>query len=362
MDYEFDYLVFIGRFQPLHNGHLYVMNEALKKSKNLIILVGSAENPRSIRNPWTFDERREMIYGDLVRTPEIRDRVHVAPIRDITYNDQAWINQIQKTVDQIVLADLNQGSPHVHLHGLNNARIGLVGFQKDGSSYYLKKFPQWESYGIEDQHSTFDATGIRDAYFQSTPTIPDLVVPSATRNLLKKEFLYRPEFKTILNEYTAIRAYKKAWENSPFPPIFVTTDCVVIQSGHILLIRRGDFPGKGLMALPGGFLDANEKVKDCAVRELKEETRIADHHGEIPPAKLRSFITSQRVFDDPHRSTRGRTITHAFRFDLPEATSLYNVIGSDDAVHAEWVRLSDVKQDDMYEDHFHIIREMTGGV
>ena len=94
---------------------------------------------------------------------------------------------------------------------------------------------------------------------------------------------------------------------------------MVVQSGHILLVERGRMPGKGLLALPGGFVDASERIRDAAIRELREETGIADTKGSIPPAMLASFIEDSRtrIFDAPSRSLRGRIVTHAFLFRLP---------------------------------------------
>ena len=56
-----DYLVFIGRFQPFHNAHLRMVRSALARAGRLILLVGTADAPRSSRNPWTFAEREAMI-------------------------------------------------------------------------------------------------------------------------------------------------------------------------------------------------------------------------------------------------------------------------------------------------------------
>ncbi|NCV82699.1 MAG: NUDIX domain-containing protein, partial [Actinobacteria bacterium] len=73
-----------------------------------------------------------------------------------------------------------------------------------------------------------------------------------------------------------IASYKKQYESLPYPPIFVTADAVVIQSGHVLMIKRRSEPGRGLWALPGGFVNANtdKSVEDAAIRELREETGI----------------------------------------------------------------------------------------
>ena len=50
---QYDFAVFVGRFQPLHNGHQHVIDQALRSAKKLIILIGSADTARSIRNPFT---------------------------------------------------------------------------------------------------------------------------------------------------------------------------------------------------------------------------------------------------------------------------------------------------------------------
>lgn len=59
---KYDYVFFLGRFQPLHNGHLQVIKKAFELTDNLIMLVGSSNVSRSIRNPFTFEERKCMIW------------------------------------------------------------------------------------------------------------------------------------------------------------------------------------------------------------------------------------------------------------------------------------------------------------
>ena len=58
---RFDYLVLIGRFQPFHNGHLAVLQHALRLADKVIVLVGSAGQPRTTRNPFNAGERAVMI-------------------------------------------------------------------------------------------------------------------------------------------------------------------------------------------------------------------------------------------------------------------------------------------------------------
>jgi bifunctional NMN adenylyltransferase/nudix hydrolase len=162
-------------------------------------------------------------------------------------------------------------------------------------------------------------------------------------------WLKNPDIPTIKQEYKMVKKYKEAWKAAPFPPTFMTVDAIVVQSGHILLVKRGDMPGKGLWALPGGFLNQEETMLDGAIRELKEETKI-----KVPVPVLKGSIKESKTFDAPNRSSRGRTITQAFFIDLGVG-ELPKVKGADDAEKAFWVPFNQVKQEKMFEDHFHII-------
>ena len=338
--------VFIGRFQPFHIGHASVIRDALTKVDKLIVLVGSSDQARDTRNPFTFTERREMIRASF-GIEMIREELIVLPLRDHPYSDTAWVAEVQQTVADAI--------------GFNGTdsfedEILLAGYGKDASSYYLKLFPEWGNIQIDASEGTFSATDIRERYFQRIPIIADKILAPHVVNALES-FSYTDAFKALLAEKEYLDGYEKQWGRGPF----VTADAVVIQSGHILLVRRGDHPGKGLLALPGGFVNPDERVEDGAIRELREETKIADRKGEIPPAMLRSFIdrTTTRVFDDPNRSLRGRIITHAFLFRLPNATKLFHVKGSDDAEHADWYEIGTLKPDMFFEDHWSIIKQMA---
>lgn len=342
-DYQYDTLVFIGRFQPFHAGHQYVLEQAFKQARQVVVLVGSSNVHRSCENPWSFLEREAMIRDAVHNQNSLYQSLVVAPLGDYTYNDTAWVTAVQTAVNEATSF---------------NDKIGLIGFDKDSTSYYLRMFPTWEVVEIPSQYGTINATQIREQYFQQAPIISEFL-PDTVRIELRK-FALTETFKWLLTEYDYIRDYKKIWSNTPFPPVFVTVDPVVIQSGNILLVTRKDAPFAGSLALPGGFLNMNERLEDAVVRELKEETRIADNKGELPPAMLKSFITKREVFDDPNRSKRGRSITHAYLFDLPKKDDLYKVRGDDDAEHAAWYSLADLKTEDFMEDHAFIIQKMLG--
>jgi bifunctional NMN adenylyltransferase/nudix hydrolase len=156
----------------------------------------------------------------------------------------------------------------------------------------------------------------------------------------------------LVEEYAFIKAYKNRWATAPFPPTFVTTDAVVVALGHVLVIKRGRHPGKGLYALPGGFLDQTETIQNGCIRELREETNI-DTSKRI----LENSIRDEHVFDHPLRDPRGRTITHAYLFDI-DVPRLPAVDAADDASEAVWIPLQDLEsiEDKFFNDHAQIIK------
>jgi ADP-ribose pyrophosphatase YjhB (NUDIX family) len=64
-------------------------------------------------------------------------------------------------------------------------------------------------------------------------------------------------------------------------PRLVVTTIPITDDGHVLLIRRGFEPGRGLWAQPGGFLEVDETLGEGAVRETLEETGLLVEPGEI---------------------------------------------------------------------------------
>lgn len=349
MTKPYNVIVYIGRFEPPTRAHIENIRQGAEQADLLIVLIGSSEKARDPKNPFTYEERARMIMDGLkTDVPSISQGAVVCePLRDHMYNDSAWIAEVQSKV-------MFYASP--------TDRIALLGHVKDESSWYLQEFPQWGFVEVPSVPNV-NATDVRDIYFQeSTQALSEWnrariakVVPAGALAFLD-EFRGTETFQTLHTETLFVQKYKKAWEAAPYAPTFVTADAVVIQSGHILLVERGAAPGRGLLALPGGFINPHERVVDAAVRELREETKL-----KVPAPVLKGSITGSHVFDHPYRSLRGRTITHAFMFELAPGP-LPKVKGSDDAKHAFWKPLSEIvdAESQMFEDHFHIIKKMVG--
>lgn len=350
MEYAYDYAVFIGRFQPLHKGHTAVIDKALSIAKHVIVLVGSANLGRTIRNPFSYDERYQML--DAVYSSEVRrDRLIIQPLNDHTYHLDGWLEEVQTRVRDIVLAREVGWRDRGVRSNLNDSKVTLIGRSKDNTSFYLKLFPNWGSEDVfEESVAVYNATDLRNEYFTKpayySPSVP---VPVEVSNILSK-FRTTPEYENIRAEHEYCVNYKKPFEVLPYAPTFNTVDVVVKCSGHILLITRRARPGKGLLALPGGFLDPNETLLEGALRETNEETRFKNVE------QLKPYLVDQRTFDEPHRDPRGRFITQAFYFDLGNQCELPKVRGGSDASKAQWVPIADLRADNMFADHYFIVR------
>lgn len=333
-----DTLVFIGRFQPFHNGHKAVIDQALKQAREVVICIGSAFQPRSIKNPFTFEERRAMIQAEFSSYNGYNpSRLKIMGIMDRPYDDSAWVSSVQSTVDSV-----REGET-----------VGLIGHSKDSSSFYLKIFPKWNHHIEVDNVDDINATDIRQELCERDYSLND--VPHHTKLYILEWVSKNHDIREsiFIYEYNKIKRYKEdsAMTGFNFPSVFVTTDAVLTQSGHILLIKRGDFPFKDCWALPGGYLDSGVSIRDNMVKELREETCI-----KVPAKVLYGSIRGVDIFDMPERDPRGRTITHGFHIDMgfPDI-GLPKVKGGDDAKEAKWWPLGDVTSEMMAFDHYAII-------
>ena len=55
--------IVLGRFQPFHMGHARLVEAAIEHAQGgeVVVAIGSAQAEWESRNPWTYDERNEMI-------------------------------------------------------------------------------------------------------------------------------------------------------------------------------------------------------------------------------------------------------------------------------------------------------------
>jgi bifunctional NMN adenylyltransferase/nudix hydrolase len=335
---SYDVAVVIGRWQIVHKGHITLFTKALALAPTVIIAIGSAFKARDTRNPFNVEERKEQILRCV--PAQDRERIKFVMVRDY-YKNERWAKSVQRQV-----AELTQ-------HG---QKIALVGFKKDHTSVYLQEFPQWRYEGVVPEHQ-IDATPLRNIFFgtSDSDTARVLMAPYVTDEVLNYLMGWRelPAYASVATEHAEVLAYRKKWN----APVYLTADAVVQVSDHVLLIQRGGAIGRGLWALPGGFLNQNEEFLPGAIRELNEETKL----GFLDSTMYQS-VKSSAVFCHALRSPRGRLVTEAFYFCLGDMKRLPEVHASDDAMDVRWVHISDLPAyvDKLFEDHACILDHFVG--
>ena len=184
-----DYAVVIGRFQPVHVGHVALLQACLQRAQRVIVMAGSAQQPRSSKNPFTLEERSHMLRAALPAVAQ--PRLRIMGVRDVPGNDDAWVASVQRAVDAVITAD-----------GLapETAHVVLMGHMKDASSYYLRIFARWHWQPFSNVGG-IDATAIRQSYFMPAQP-PDAlwrdarVVPPSTMAFLRR-FRRTPQWQAL---------------------------------------------------------------------------------------------------------------------------------------------------------------------
>jgi len=85
--------LFVGRFQPFHNGHMEVIKGILTKMDEIVIVIGSAQHSHRLDNPFTAGERAVMIRRALDEAEIPISRAWIIPIADV-YVHMLWVAKV----------------------------------------------------------------------------------------------------------------------------------------------------------------------------------------------------------------------------------------------------------------------------
>ncbi len=123
----------------------------------------------------------------------------------------------------------------------------------------------------------------------------------------------------------------------------LTTDAVIIQNKHVLLVKRKNDPFKGKWALPGGFVEYGETTENAVIREVLEETSLK--------TRIQRLVG---VYSDPERDPRGHTITIVYQLDIIAGSEK----AGDDAAAVSFFPLQNLPE--LSFDHEKIINDAVG--
>ena len=214
--------VVIGRFSPLHNGHLRIIEKALSESDYLVILFGSARQALTFKSPWSDTDRVAMINGVL---NEIKGEVQVrySGVQD-HYSDFRWEQEVVARVSGFLENE--------------DDRVTIYGCEKDQSSYYLRNF-NWDFQEVEMVEGLHATDIRRSAYLDNRVGLESLadMMPASVLAYLLDNWIEGDEYERLKQEYKFMESYKQQFKDMKFPPTFVTADAVVVSDEHVLLVR-----------------------------------------------------------------------------------------------------------------------------
>ncbi|UDF03411.1 NUDIX domain-containing protein [Asticcacaulis sp. AND118] len=296
-----------GRFHPLTDDYLRALKDWRGGGEMIVVVIG-ANMSRSARYPFRAEEQFAMLQAAGFEAVAIEEALL----------PEARVRQLRAIVDggPLLSFDVGYGG---ELKGLWTGDIVTA-----------------------DPVISRHAAAICSAWLQG---VPFTGVSDAVRGLMQVD---QDIHQALAEEDAYIAQYHQSWSVAPYPPVHVTVDALIRQDDRILLIKRGGLPGRGQWALPGGFLDPHETLVAAALRELREETGLF-----LSESQARQCLKGQRVFDQPERSARGRTLSHVCYFDL-SGLELPPLEAGDDAAALKWTGVTCAlkMRAHMFEDHY----------
>ncbi len=318
----------IGRFQPLHNGHVALIQKAMDDNDVVLVLVGSQNKLTDYRNPFDIETR----LGLLKEHFNQYDKMYFKGMDDYP-NDEQWVEDVISRVNTIN----------------DNPTATTVYTSEKDEDFYRTNF----IYNVEVSPSKgLNATDIRASVYDGKSTmyvnLPSEVVDYVEqwKTTIEYNRLYNEFYLCTESKLAATEAH--AYSN----PIEPVAHAMVIQGDKVLLVKRSGVRGNGQWALPGGYIQHTETTRAGALRELKEETSV-DLLTQPRAAEV-AFAVEENM-----NGLSTRTIGFNYCYAVhPEET--LDIVAGDDAQDVQWFPLEDVANGDMplFYNHTTVIRRL----
>lgn len=283
--------LWVGRFQPPHLGHFDGARQIQESGiEKLLIGIGSAQEKNTLKNPFTFEERKQMLNLGLQKVLSID--YEIVPLPDMP-TDEQWTSYIYSLFPgekEGVWEDKKIGSRY---------SFGIV---FTGNPWVQECFKNYTNVAsLNENRKSLSASTLRDKIGRyediSEDTYPEII-----------DYIYN------------VNGQKRLEQLLPKPknPELACDAIIEYQHGIVLIERKNQPYG---LALPGGFIDYGESAEDAVVREAMEET------------SLKFTIENQlKFYSDPDGDPRRHIATVAFY-----GQGQGNLVAQDDALNVRVV-------------------------
>ena len=372
--------VYIGRFQPFHKGHKAIVDLTVKMMKpgdTFTVIIGSADQQETERNPLSASQRKEMLSIELKGYP-----VTISTINDSPYNYDLWIERLcakmlgfkSATHDDFLekQEDFIKGFSNICIVGMENVEEYIDRITK----YYTYAPTEHFNLGINshifselDTQTSVHGSSIRTLVCSEDEGHLENFY-SVIKGLVDEKVL--AYLKTVNFPLIVYNAYIKginyaASTGCKYNSCFMTVDNIVFDKflDQVLLIKRKD---NGKLAIPGGFAEPYMNMKDNALRELEEETGITAKM--LKDAFVKIDELEPTLIDAPYRDPRSShkcNFVSAVYVWQSKVDALKNFIpyikAGDDAVDTVWLskeECEDLPAWRFHADHKKIICKLLG--
>ena len=372
--------VYIGRFQPFHKGHKAIVDLTVKMMKpgdTFTIIIGSADQQETWRNPLSVSQRKEMLSIELEGYPVI-----ISTINDSPYNYDLWIECLcakmlgfkSATHDDFLekQEDFIKGFSNICIVGMENVEEYINRITK----YYTYASTEHFNLGINshifselDTQTSVHGSSIRAFIRADDGRCPKRFYSDIKDFVSEKVLAY---LKTVNFPLIVYNAYTKGINYAEstgckYNSCFMTVDNIVFDKflDQVLLIKRKD---NGKLAIPGGFAEPYMNMKDNALRELEEETGITAKM--LKDAFVKIDELEPTLIDAPYRDPRSShkcNFVSAVYVWQSKVDALKNFIpyikAGDDAVDTVWLskeECEDLPAWRFHADHKKIICKLLG--
>jgi cytidyltransferase-like protein len=182
--------VYIGRFQPIHVGHLQIIKEGIKNEDKFLVICGSIDK-QNVKNPFSFEQRKEFIIGAL--TEDEKKKITVLGLRDSTEEDNKadpiwWYNRVKEMINSLK----EEGKEYnVYLYGSSKDALTdeYLKLLQQHSGITSAKLVSPTSVMLDGKEVSINATDIRTILNKEVKTVEDIkyletVLPSNLKTVL----------------------------------------------------------------------------------------------------------------------------------------------------------------------------------
>lgn len=341
-----NYINFVtARLQPFHIGHQKLIQaavDACEEGSITVVFIGSANKAGSIDNPFTYQERLDMVMSAF-QSEVASGKLLILPLVDYDYDDASWEEDLHKQLRQVAAFKFGVGTyftPNFFTCG------------KGDDAQLRVKWARGANIVVVDSMFTdskvLSATEIRQRMGDYTPW--EQFAPEVAK-VIPEQRLWDVVASLKLQKEKA-QKYQDSFAGCPFQVQFSATDAVLRDTtGRLLLIVRGGEFGTGCLAMAGGFLEPELTYEQNMKKEVEEELGIS--LDSVPHTIVTSWMC-----DNPKRDIRGRMTTMAFLVQLQSTFEELDIKAGDDACDYKLIDGSTLMNYILWADHAGIVRKL----